>query len=149
MRGGAAPPFRKNLIGPGRARPFFFAKLARGPLTLRAIAFHQNGRSRGKFLCVGTTSCTLSITSVIGLLIAACFWPGSWRCIKPDNLSMRQERRARLDRGEISHSLSALGHKRTMRTVRPRSALPPKADIGRWISRVPSKISEIFLQGPN
>ena len=93
MRGGAAPPFRKNLIGPGRARPFFFAKLARGPLTLRAIAFHQNGRSRGKFLCVGTTSCTLSITSVIGLLIAACFWPGSWRCIKPDNLSMRQERR--------------------------------------------------------
>ena len=53
MRGGAAPPFRKNLIGPGRARPYFFAKLARGPLTLRAIAFHQNGRSRAKFFVRG------------------------------------------------------------------------------------------------
>jgi hypothetical protein len=43
--------------------------------------------------------------------------------------------------------MSALGHKRTFRSLRPMSALPPKADIGlsRVMSALPTMIDKLVV----
>ena len=75
MHGGTQPPLRENLIVPSRRGSLLFAESARGLLTLRGNAFHQNIRSRAK-LCAWDDAMHIDYI-VIGVLIACMLVAGA------------------------------------------------------------------------
>jgi hypothetical protein len=57
------------------------------------------------------------------------FTPRAENHLRESLIRLSRERYAALHRSKSREPMSALGHKRTFRSLRPMSALPPKADI--------------------